>query len=351
MSTSTDLPIPFWRSGWMHGESLLFVEPAPGTPGTSSLLLPPDGAVSLRSALGDVEYVENADYLLDSVSGRVVRTPGSRIPVITLAELRPSRDPDGSGFMHVRDNPTRFMIVDEIGAFHRRQVAASYAFDRARWTGYTPSFAGASMPGTVERLRRRQPLTMCVIGDSISEGYNASGFIGLPPHRPPYAVLVAAGLEHASYAPVTLHNLATAGWSADNGIGAVDAAAAGQPHLVVIAFGMNDAGYAAPGDYAANLCGMVDGIRQAVPAAEFVLVSSMLPNPDWHYPQTERFAGYRLALLDLCGPGVILADMTTLWADVMARKTPYDLTGNGINHPNDFGHRLYAQVILSLLIA
>jgi len=28
------------------------------------------------------------------------------------------------------------------------------------------------------------------------------------------------------------------------------------------------------------------------------------------------------------------------------RKTHHDLTGNGINHPNDFGHRLYAQVIL-----
>jgi hypothetical protein len=75
----------------------------------------------------------------------------------------------------------------------------------------------------------------------------------------------------------------------------------------------------------------------------------MLPNPEWHYPQIERFAGYRRALLDLCGPGVILADLTTLWIDMMVRKTPYDVTGNGINHPNDFGHRLYAQTILSLV--
>ena len=27
-----------------------------------------------------------------------------------------------------------------------------------------------------------------------------------------------------------------------------------------------------------------------------------------------------------------------------------DLTGNGVNHPSDFGHRLYAQVILALLV-
>ena len=65
----------------------------------------------------------------------------------------------------------------------------------------------------------------------------------------------------------------------------------------------------------------------------------------------ERFDAYRRALIDLCGRGIVLADVTRLWMDVTARKSPYDLTGNGINHPNDFGHRLYAQAILSLLVA
>ena len=31
-------------------------------------------------------------------------------------------------------------------------------------------------------------------------------------------------------------------------------------------------------------------------------------------------------------------------------KRDLDLTGNGLNHPNDFGHRLYAQAIVSVLI-
>jgi hypothetical protein len=26
------------------------------------------------------------------------------------------------------------------------------------------------------------------------------------------------------------------------------------------------------------------------------------------------------------------------------------MTGNGVNHPNDFGHRIYAQVLSALLI-
>ena len=350
MSTPTDVYVPFWRSGRMHRESLLFIEPAPGKPATCSLLLTPVGPLSLESATGEAEYVEDVDYTFDRASGLLTRTAGSRIPAMTVAELHPSLDPDGSGFMHVLGDPSAFLMVDESGVFHRRQAAASYTFDSAQWTGYTPQFAGASLPRTLDRLRRREPVTVCLVGDSISEGYNASGFVGAPPHQPPYGTLVAAALEREHGSPVTLRNFATAGWTSDDGLGAAGDVAAGQPHLVVVAFGMNDAGYAEPADYAANILAIVEEIRRAAPHAEFVLASSMLPNPEWHYPLMQRFAGYRDALADLCGPGVALADVTALWADVMVRKSPYDLTGNGINHPNDFGHRLYAQTILSLLV-
>lgn len=347
---AADLLIPFWRSGRMHGESLLFVEPAPGRAATCALLVPPSGPVSIGSATGEVDYIETVDYVLDRASGLVTRTPGSRIPITTAAELHPSLDPDGSGFMHVRDDPAVFVMAAEDDTFHRRQVSVSYSFDRAHWRGYAPLFVGAGVPRTIARLRGGETLTMCLLGDSISEGYNASSFIGVPPYQPAYGDLVVAGLQREYGALVTFHNFATAGWTSDDGLGAIDEVAAEQPDLVLVAFGMNDAGYADPADYAANLRAIVGGIRREAPQAELVLVSSMLPNPVWHYPQVDRFAGYRLALADLCGPGVILADVTRLWAEVMARKTPYDLTGNGINHPNDFGHRLYAHTILSLLV-
>lgn len=341
---------PFWRSGRMQGESLLFVEPAPRAPATGSLLLPPSGPVRLESATGEIEYVEGVDYIVDAASGLLTCTAGSTIPQTTMAELYPSVDPDGSGFMHVRGKPSTFLMVGEDGLFHRRQVSASYAFDIAHWTGHTPRFSGTHLPRTMDRLRRREPLTMCLLGDSISAGYNASGAIGLPPLQPAYGALVAAGIERAHGSAVTLHNFAIPGWTSDDGLGAIDMVAAVQPHLVLVAFGMNDAGYAEPPYYAANIQTMITEIRDATPAAEFVLVSPMLPNPAWHYPRTERFAGYQRALAEMCGPGVILADVTTLWTDLLTRKTPYDLTGNGINHPNDFGHRLYAQTVLSLLV-
>ena len=45
-----------------------------------------------------------------------------------------------------------------------------------------------------------------------------------------------------------------------------------------------------------------------------------------------------------------LADLTQMWSDLLQFKTYHDLTGNGVNHPNDFGHRTYAQVLLDVLV-
>jgi acyl-CoA thioesterase-1 len=41
---------------------------------------------------------------------------------------------------------------------------------------------------------------------------------------------------------------------------------------------------------------------------------------------------------------------TSVWEEFLKRKKDADLTGNGVNHPNDFGHRVYAQVIAALLL-
>jgi hypothetical protein len=45
---------------------------------------------------------------------------------------------------------------------------------------------------------------------------------------------------------------------------------------------------------------------------------------------------------------VALADVTTPWLEILKKKNFSDLSGNNVNHPNDFGHRLYANVILEL---
>ena len=101
---------------------------------------------------------------------------------------------------------------------------------------------------------------------------------------------------------------------------------------------------------ACRLQKIMNGIRVSGSTAEFVLVSPMLPHREWDYVIDGRLLEYRDALGGLCDEGVVLADVTSLWSALLTRKSQYDLSGNGINHPNDFGHRMYAETILGLLI-
>jgi hypothetical protein len=45
---------------------------------------------------------------------------------------------------------------------------------------------------------------------------------------------------------------------------------------------------------------------------------------------------------------VALANVTKPWIEILKKKNFSDISGNNVNHPNDFGYRLYAQVILDL---
>jgi len=312
----------------MRGESLMFVEGPGGEVG--SLLFPPDRMLSLTSCTGDVVYEEGRDYASEPASGALRRLEGSRIPLTTREEL--SR-----------------LTAAEDDAFHRRQVAATYGHAAGLWTGPVPSISAGQLARTHDRLQRSKPLTISMTGDSISEGYNASGFIGVAPHQPAYGTLVAAGLEHMYGSPVAFHNVAVAGWTADDGRADAARVAGGKPDLVIVAYGMNDACYADAAAFGANIAAIVNEIRGSSPEAEFVLVSPMLPSPACDFVVMDRFPAYRDALASLSGQGVVLADMTTLWLKLLERKSAHDLSGNGLNHPNDFGHRLYAQTILALL--
>lgn len=319
----------------MRGESLFFVDRGDGI-ATATLLFQNVDDLSLSSATADVSFEADRDYTVDRANGVVSRTPASRIPFATLDELYPPDDP--------------FVLIGEDDEFHRRQVGANYSHPANAWQGSRPQAAAGQLPRTRQRLELSQPLTVCITGDSISEGYNASAFMRVPPYQPAYGELVVAALEHAHGSRVTLHNFAAAGWTSDDGTADVERVGQACADLVIVAFGMNDAGYAGAPDFAANVGSIMTRVRAASLDAEFILVSPMLPNPRWSYPVMERFPAYRDALAGLCGAGAALADVTTVWTELLTRKSVHDLTGNGINHPNDFGHRVYAQVILALLM-
>jgi lysophospholipase L1-like esterase len=247
---------------------------------------------------------------------------------------------------------TRGIFFDEGSAYHKLQVDVSYRHESGQWSGPTPKYAGELLPKTIAKLQSKQPITLVLCGDSISLGSNASLFTKSPPGCPPFGELTAMGLEKHFGNKVKFINGAVDGTTSSDGLQQTKDGKIGKhsPDLIIIAFGMNDAYRRHDSTkFQSNIRGTMERIRADAPESEFILVSPMLPNAERGIP-LDIFWRYRDALAKLCGPGAALADLTSMWGELLKRKSFYDLTGNGVNHPNDFGHCVYAQTVLALLI-
>jgi len=318
------LLVPFWATTTMHRESAMLA--GDDERATATLLFRPDVIVAVTNAGTGTTYVEGVDYILARAERRIRRVPGSPMP---WTDWPATASADGA-------------------LTHDRTVAISYTYapDQSLWR---PPSQLHRIPAVAARLREGRLVTVCLTGDSISEGYDSSGFHGRSPFQPPYASLVNTALQQLSGAPVRLHNLATAGWTTAEGMWDIDRITAAESDLVIVAFGMNDASYADGDEFAANVALLLERVRARRPSVEFLLVSPMLPTPQCAWVTATRFADYQVRLRDLAGEGIAFVDVTRLWSQIVERKSPYDLSGNGLNHPNDFGHRLYAHAIVAAL--
>jgi lysophospholipase L1-like esterase len=344
---SWHLSEPLWRSNRVFGESLFFIRETPGAPPRSQLLFPPNGAAQLTSASREIRYTTPEDYLIDSATGAVTLPVGSRIPFMDRPSLYPAIGQEHC-MAHKRGDEHIGLYFGEAHLFHDRQVEASYEH-QSTWQGFIPQAQLDRLPETARKLKTETQLKICIIGDSISYGSNASAIIAAPPGMPPYTELLAETLRRHRPGEVILKNYAVSGTGMKYGLSVVGAVMGEAPDLVIIAYGMNDAGFMPVEPFVLNTTRILDAIRQRGLGTEVILISSMLGNPEWVYSPVEKFLIFRDGLASLAGPGVALADMTSLWAALLKVKSYQDLTGNGVNHPNDFGHRIHAQLLLDLL--
>jgi hypothetical protein len=119
------------------------------------------------------------------------------------------------------------------------------------------------------------------------------------------------------------------------------------PDLVIIGFGMNDAGAVKAEQFRENLQSIMAEVREKTPGAEFLLLMTFQPNPAWRNPRA--MVAYRDVLHSMEGPGVAVVDLWEMHGELLKQKSYEDTTGNHVNHPNDFIVRLYAQVVLARL--
>lgn len=334
---------PIWQGDVAYDETVWPIANQDGSVDDIGLLYRADQILSVQNNARTTVYEEGKDYTL--VDGKLRIPQGSSIPVMSYTDYHPAGGvfPDGQGGFVYWPGETADIINRQLVITYRH--SDSWAFD-------IPADKSSQLPKTTEKLERGQKLNVVYYGDSITEGYNASGFLGTSPFLPIWSTLVTNSLQ-AAYPRATISgvNTALAGQTTVWGINEFQTRVnAHNPDLVVIAFGMNDAGGGINAQqFVDNTKRMMDMARAKNPDCEFVLVSTTMPNPT-----APGFAGchadYAPAMAaQLEGEGVAVADMTTMHKNLMTKKDFADMTGNNVNHPNDYLVRVYAQTVLQTI--
>ena len=344
---STAVLTPFWKAQPMQ-ESLFFIQATEHKRPSSRLLFQPTKILSVTSATLAHKYLADRDYIIDLERSIITLPASSQIPFKTTEEMYPLMTADLPKIARQAGDKLRGIFFDNQDGYHQLQVEVTYECAPNAWQGPIPKYAGESLPHLMAKLTSKQPVKIFLSGDSISEGYNASKFSQAAPYAPAYGELFAQAIQKQFGSQVTFKNFAVGGWQSSQGIAQAKEQKLSQekPDLVIIAYGMNDVFKKDAASYQANIGQLIDIFRTHSPNTEFLLVATMLGNAEWGMPM-EQFYLYRDALKRLTGPGIVLADLTEIWQELLKRKSFYDLTGNGVNHPNDCGHRIYAQVLMA----
>lgn len=366
---------PIWNDGGVAVAETAFVrKEKDGSIAPIKLLYPIKQIASVRSYGLGVLYEEDKDYSLTS-DGKLRINPDGAIKAMDYDEFYiDTYDPTSSAMMPERYGSGaqiyREAIVENgehaLG-MTEWQIAVTYRH-AALWQGSVPKTQSDRLPRTNAILGGgTAKLKVAVLGDSISQGWTASGYenVDIAPHCPPYAGLFEASLK-AKFGEdkVELRNFSLAGktsrWALyeQDGVANFENMLAYAPDLVVIAFGMNDGVDIPPADYGDNIESIIDKITARNPKTEIVLVSPMLPNAEirvnWgnRTPILARQPEYKAVLRRIASErtAVAFADVTSVFQAVNARKRFIDYTSNNVNHPGDYGHRLYAQTLYKTVV-
>lgn len=327
---------------------MFFPDPETKEVGSAPLLFPADEIVRIISSDGMIEYQEGIDFL--SKNGRIVRTPDSRIPALDYDSFylpEPASIPIVSAAV-----PGRYVRFEPGGFYHKHQVLVTYRH-HDEWMALGHPSVVRRLPRSFDRLRRGQELKVVLYGDSLMEGCDASSRCQLPPYLPCFGDLTLEGLSRAyPAARITAVNTAVGGTNSQWGLEEAQTRVADHaPHLVFVNFGMNDSGAPIlPEDYRNNMLGIIETVCGKNPEAEFVLLTPGVANPDClGWTKWQRSYRPMLEELEQTLPGVAVIRLGEGMEAVNTRKRYWDTSGNGVNHPNDFMTRIYAQIILCAL--
>ena len=357
---------PIWKGNTSFAEAAFVRQSKDGHIEPIELLYPIEEIISVRSADLTTEYFYGADYYVDG-EGRLCIVEDGNIPILKYEDYYFELSDEE----HKANNlATKFPEANNRGWGYIRAEIGAGKPGMSEWTlAVTYTHAEGSIVTTpadksekfeefLYKLQAGEDITMVSTGDSITDGWSASGKAGvhIAPYCPPYNNLVENFIKKTFGVKITHHNVGVSGSNTNGGVSKLNEICQKDPDLVLIAFGMNDGCSIDPLTYITNINKMVSTIEEKCPEACIVVVGTCLPNAEvaWS-PGGVSILKYHIDYIDVLKSAeeswtnAAHADVTTANVEMFERKVYQDVTGSNSNHPNDYMHRVYAQVILQTI--
>ena len=243
------------------------------------------------------------------------------------------------------------IFFGEGDTMHSRQYLVTYKHCKA-WDGYVPAVEASKLPKTKARLKNGEDFTFCWFGDSITTGANSSAAIKSEPFIPMFPELVTIKLQEKYGSNINYINNAMGGATSQWGVDNFDRLYNGlKPDLMFIGYGMND-GSLDPIEVVKNIKTIVKKTLELSPDCEFLICSTTVPNilAAGFFGLQDKHQPYLKALCDELGDCAALVPVTSVHLSLLEKKNFYDMSGNNVNHPNDFLARAHAQTILAQIL-
>ena len=373
--------LPIWTGNVIHNETAMFV----GKQDRVTLLYPPTKILSVTSYDRHKVYQEGKDFILCE-DGSIALTEHTRIPYMTEDAYYHG---DPSSILFTMHNGKEIATHCGEGVIMTRwQVAITYEHSASE-TAFVPPCQASRFEVLNRQLSLGEDVNILFFGDSITAGCTASYYSKIDPHMPSWPALISEHLakrysytvhyvqtglagacripskdaEYGSRGFIRYINTAVGGWNANHAVDRFDERVSDwitrfDCDLLVLGFGMND-GKKSADELVGLLRNVIDRALIKQPKLSILLISTMLPNPEtkntkkpW-YRNQDTFEDAMIAMADdylAKGIPCAVAPVTSMSRSVLARKRFRDISGNNINHPNDFMIRLYAQTVIQTLV-
>ena len=344
--------IPIWEGKKIFYETGMFM----GLNGSCELLYKPTRIIGVYDYSLQKEFVSGKDYVIE---GKVIkRLSHSDMPFAEYTDIY-SAIPGQYEIAVNKDacsdyiSGREYMTYGETDTYTKKQFAISYEHDD-KWNGEIPKDNKDRFLNVIKKLQNNEKIKIVVYGDSISTGCNSSGTDmggNVPPYADSFPIMIQKKIAQLYNVDIDLRNVAVGGWSTNDGLKAFNERVLSEnADLMILGFGMNDRGTPLE-KYKEMIEEMVNRFKVFNPSGEIVLIAPMLPNVETDWLRNQPLFVEKLYELEKKYPFVAVANLTQIHKDILATGKKYrDMTGNNINHPNDFIARVYAQVVLRTLL-